>query len=476
MKSSLALMALRVIPQKKQQAMLTRVLNYLLNLEYLTQHTGKTFQFQLKESALCWIVMFDGKQFVSSEQDAGATLVDTAMADVAIADVIVKVAFEHLLNFPSTEEVKAKVLDGSIELIGEKHDQLLVLELLDSVDQIKVTKCVRRLRRLVGFKVQDIKDKSLTELTIRDISCQQDIDYLRDQALELEATEPGLAYQLMKLAHGARPTGPFIKRKLNEYRHKGYDRLYALGETKALFAIEVAGDSFGYFPLPKAACSSIKLTLYEQSNNRAFNKDNYQGRHVHDYWFKAQKPLGYFNQVLIVVRDPIERFLSVYASRVLDHGELNRNAVQRDCSWLLKTLPHFRPSLSQFIEHLDSYMLVPTIEHHCQPLSWQVNNDLSQFTYVVPLEAINQAEMLLQQAAGNAVTIPKAHVSNHKVTLRQLTKAQFDTLLDFFADDYRLLAPWYSIDAIRNKWQQANAETVAETCAKTLVKKVGELV
>lgn len=443
MKSSLALLALRVIPNRKQLAMLARAFNYLLNSSQIESYSHKVVRIGIKGTKNSWSLEFDGFEFIPSVQEPS---------------ISVLVDFEDVLNFPSPEEIKDKIRTEDIQVIGQPQDEKFIFELLDSIDQIKVTQCIRHLRGLVGYKSQDIKDKELSEVNIRDIASQKDVDYIRDNALKVENTDPALAYKLMKLAHGARPQGPFIKRKLNQYKQKGYGKLNAFADQKPLLAISVAEKQLCYFPVPKSACSSIKLALYEQIHSRSYDSERYDGIHIHDYWVKRTQRMDSFSQSLIVVRDPIERFLSAYSSRVLDHSEINRNAIKKDCSWLLNTLPHFRPNLSQFIRHLDLYMLVPSIEHHCQPLSWQVNNDLSAFSHVVPIQKIDDAEKLLQAATESSLKIPKAHVGKNKVALGDLSHEQLEMLLDFYADDYRLLTPWYKAEDICRKWEIARGE------------------
>ena len=47
-------------------------------------------------------------------------------------------------------------------------------------------------------------------------------DVLRDAALKLECEDLNIAHDLMELAHIIRPNGPFINKKLNEYKNRLY--------------------------------------------------------------------------------------------------------------------------------------------------------------------------------------------------------------------------------------------------------------
>lgn len=432
--------ALRMIPKKKQDSMICQALNYLLADVDLSNYETSVVSIRIKDTKFAWNLSCNSGVFNPSDNKASVTI---------------SFKLDDIFDFPTRETLKQKIASKEIHIEADKQYEKFALDMLDKIDQIKVTKCARRIRQLTGDKLQLIKDKPLNELSIRDITCQEDIDYIRDQALNCEKTNPALAYQLMMLAHGARPQGPFIKRKVHEYRGLGFDRLTLDGDSFSLRGIEIVKGDAVYFPVPKAACSSIKSALYFLKNERIYNIENYNGKHIHDYWYSQQKCISTYSDRVIVIRDPIERFLSAYSNRVHDHGELNRDAIERDCPWLVNKLPHFKPNISQFICDLERYMLVPVIGHHCKPISQYVNNDLSIFTHVYPLESILELQQYLTQVSGKEIKIPRAQVGYHKISIGQLSESELERLFVFFDNDYRLLAPWYSKERIRQKWHQA---------------------
>uniref|UniRef100_UPI00131D5119 sulfotransferase family 2 domain-containing protein n=1 Tax=Thaumasiovibrio occultus TaxID=1891184 RepID=UPI00131D5119 len=391
-----------------------------------------------------WCFAFDGQQFLVSQKTP---------------DIIISTSIEDIVHFPSSAVLKQKVACGELAIVASKDDKLLVIELLESVNPVKVNQCVRYLRNMVGLKDTRIQDKAINELSIRDIASEADINYVRDQALAVEAHNPALAFQLMHLAHGARPKGPFIKRKLDEYRSKGFERL-GQNELAPLKVIPVVQGKLAYFPLPKVACSSIKTALYEMHQQRVFDSHNYRGLHVHDYWLSNMSPIEKFERTVIVVRDPIERFISAYASRVLDHGELNRIAIERSSPWLAKSVPHFKPTLSQFVAHLDVYLQVPSIAHHCQPLSTWVHDSLEPFSDVVPMSNMVKVQSLLSDVTKKEVLIPRNHVGKNRVELGRLSRGELDYLLGYYQRDYELLAAWYTPHAIIEKWQAQQKDKV----------------
>lgn len=448
MKKNISLLALRLISKKKQHILLARALNYLLKDSDLSYFNDISFEIRLRDTSLNWLLTYDKMQFIPSDYKQNPV-------------ITIFFNFNDIINFPSQQVLCNKIKNGDIEIIADKQYQNLVLQLLNSLDQLKITACIRHLRKIVGLKNREIKDKALNQLTIRDVGNEADIDYIRDQAIAHEESDPQLAYHLMALAHGARPNGPFIKRKLEFYRQNGfsYQRCSIENEIKA---IEIIKSEVAYFPLPKAACTSIKLALYQLENGVNYDNKKYQ-MHVHDYWTRKLRPLNDYSRKVIIIRDPIERFLSAYSNRVLDHGELNRNAIKNDCPWLLNKLPHFKPNIDQFIRYFEYYRLVPVIEHHCQPLVSYINNDLSQFTDIFPLEQIKEFESFISNITNVELTLSKAHVGKNKITLANLTEEHLDILFELFNEDYKLLEPWYSKENLIKKWKLANYDNSVAT-------------
>ena len=91
--------------------------------------------------------------------------------------------------------------------------------------------------------------------------------------------------------------------------------------------------SLGYFDLPKCASTSIKTVLHQQEYGFPFDarkSSTAKGGLQSIHRFFARKLVGDISSAqhrIIVVRDPVERFLSGYASRVTGHMELSEAEV-----------------------------------------------------------------------------------------------------------------------------------------------------
>lgn len=60
----------------------------------------------------------------------------------------------------------------------------------------------------------------INNVTIEDVNYSFDVDFLRDEAIRIESCDLPKAFKLMSLAHQVRPTGPFIEKKLKEYKQR----------------------------------------------------------------------------------------------------------------------------------------------------------------------------------------------------------------------------------------------------------------
>ncbi|MCP4011091.1 MAG: sulfotransferase family protein, partial [Proteobacteria bacterium] len=89
----------------------------------------------------------------------------------------------------------------------------------------------------------------------------------------------------------------------------------------------------GYYDLPKCASTSIKSALHVAEfgfpfENRKRSVANSGPKDIHRFWATNHRSeLSSAQQRIIVVRDPVERFLSAYANRVTAHRALSRGKI-----------------------------------------------------------------------------------------------------------------------------------------------------
>ena len=86
--------------------------------------------------------------------------------------------------------------------------------------------------------------------------------------------------------------------------------------------------------------------------------------HIHDYYERHMKDISECDSRLIVVRDPVERFLSAYTNRVKYHHELSETYLSETHPQLLKHNFSYEPEINDFIKNFDTYNQVKPIHWH----------------------------------------------------------------------------------------------------------------
>jgi hypothetical protein len=275
---------------------------------------------------------------------------------------------------------------------------------------------------------------------------------------------PGVAARLgdAEGAHAARfrPVGVRASR-----RHPVKLSLAAKGGARAVPVAELAFEpidrepiegiylsrwSIGYQPIPKAACTSIKEMLFRMTVGQPFSPALADGaRHVHNYFTQRHRDVSAAAFRFVVMRDPIKRFLSAYSSRVLRHRELSReklSGMQLDPAIDWDDFP-FDPDLETFVERFDLYRSIPTIAHHCRPVS-EFCASLAAFDKVYPFERLRDVAADLQRLTGLHAELPHSQRAS-RIPLDQLPAKAFDKLVELYAADYEMLAGLYSPAALR---------------------------
>lgn len=446
--------ALKLIPQKKQQHYFVNAINQLITKPLPATFVNQTLEFALQETKHRWLAHYDGQKFQAK------SLKQTKPLNKEHISPLFRLSFPWELLF--SIKTKSQLIDAieqhKVTASGNEKAQQLVLELCHQIDEYKIHHYRQRLSRYFGVKVESIQEIPLADINHSHIGGSKDVDYIRDQAIKQEDVNPALALQLMEIARVARPQGPFIKKKLQRYKRLGYDQ-YDIATGKLIKkGIALPNLNLIYVPVPKVACTSIKHTCYELLHGHPFDHQAQPANHIHQYWDGKMTPLTGQHTQVIVIRDPIKRLLSAYGNRVKFHGELTRHYIEKNCPHLLGQLPMFNPTLKQFIEHLEEFMQVPSIEHHCCPLSTLVQNDLSEFEHIYPLEQLHEFERLLSTKTQTEVQFPREQTHGKKIKIHELSQQHLNLLFDFYQQDYDLLKPWYSKETLLGEWRNGRRD------------------
>ena len=218
-------------------------------------------------------------------------------------------------------------------------------------------------------------------------------------------------------------------------------------------AIRIAGSNLVYFPVPKVACTSLKLFVYNVEFGRDFKPFEKSGRKVfiHNWrpdfgsygFLESTPPTVAKMEAIAVVRDPVKRVLSAYQNRVVHHSELDEEMINKRVADALGVAS--RPQIDDFVIDIDKYSLLnSSIKHHVNPINFFLGHDLSYFHHVIPIEETSRFKDLVNKACGTSVEMRREQGGGKKVHFSDLSRKAQVKLLEYCAGDYALLRDYYS--------------------------------
>lgn len=171
-------------------------------------------------------------------------------------------------------------------------------------------------------------------------------------------------------------------------------------------------NKLAYIPVPKTACTSLKHFFFFTENGQNFTPfiQNSRTFHIHNVYptvLFSRLPFSAIEELerIIVIRDPIARFLSGYSNRVLHHMELSTGPAKKEIR--RRDLP-IKPSLSQFIENLVDYRdAVPSINHHFRPLVDFSGKDPSYYSMVFSISELDRLVEYVAEKTGRVAPLPR---------------------------------------------------------------------
>lgn len=156
----------------------------------------------------------------------------------------------------------------------------------------------------------------------------------------------------------------------------------------------------------------------------------------------------------IVIRDPVKRFLSAYSNRIGHYKELSEPFIRDKFPELYWEMPFFDPGLGQFIDHFNKYIKVKPVNHHfCSILDYLYGKKLDYFTHVYKIEDLNIFEKDLATMTGKEISFGREQIGGRKISLRELSELQLETIIKIYRNDYDLLNEYYNVDDIWEEWR-----------------------
>lgn len=201
---------------------------------------------------------------------------------------------------------------------------------------------------------------------------------------------------------------------------------------------------FSYQFVPKIACTSIKRALFEAETGVPFDR-NLVGCSAHQ-WTKQQRLGNVFDKKvrLLIVRDPVKRFLSAYSNRVGFHRELSYEVISAKFPNLVNSISIFDPDIDCFVDNIEMFLNVPPIKHHFFTLKdWIRGASLSEYSHVYPIEKIIEAQDLVSEIYDKDVVFGKFQTGGVKIAPEDLSLKTLQKIKEYVRLDYHILSSFY---------------------------------
>lgn len=220
-------------------------------------------------------------------------------------------------------------------------------------------------------------------------------------------------------------------------------------------AVELKNHNIAYFPMPKTACTSLKLLCFEINEGRKFEKYKKDGKlhHIHNagyttpaFWDVNHKDLEDMTRIA-VIRDPIARLLSAYSNRVGFHQELSERHIDMELAQKLGVGPD--PSPDEFFLNLEKYRFLSySIRHHTNLSTTFLGPDLGYFHQVFRIEELDRLTAFLSEAVSMELTLGREQTGGKKIRLGDLSGKARRQLTMYCLPDYALIKDYYEVPSV----------------------------
>ena len=202
-----------------------------------------------------------------------------------------------------------------------------------------------------------------------------------------------------------------------------------------------------FFSIPKAASTSIKLSLYKLQEGVDWQGDPDT---IHRYF--VTHPVKSVDFLLsnefykfTVIRDPIKRLISSYDNRVNHHKDIAKDVRKKFGSEAAFKKKHpdlsIFPDIDDYFVNLRKYQkLSYRIWYHTVSAVKFTGNDLSYFDDVYAVSNLDQLESHLSALTGQTVKFQKVQEAGRRFTFNSLSKQAKRTIRKQTKSDYEFFS------------------------------------
>lgn len=213
-------------------------------------------------------------------------------------------------------------------------------------------------------------------------------------------------------------------------------------------ALKLSKHDIAFFPVPKCACTSLKLFMFEIENGFPFRSFTFNGKRVEIHTlarslaFQASVRADLTKSArFAVIRPPLSRISSCYSNKVasgqwlkrglkkrpdgtpVDLGDLNRN-----------------PTFSEFVERLSEYRRVShLVMSHSRPLSYFLGNDPDYYDRLFGLNQMEELRSYVSERIGASVPeLTNPNRTSTPVSREEISDRDRLRVEDMFSEDIEI--------------------------------------
>lgn len=205
-----------------------------------------------------------------------------------------------------------------------------------------------------------------------------------------------------------------------------------------------------FFPLAKNCSTSVKHMFYEMETGQPFRQArrayNLIG-HIHSYFptLTQEKWLPFYDcyDSMVIVRDPVSRFLSGYGNRVLHAKALQTRGNIGD-KVKAAGLP-LEPDLDGFVDNLEKYLQLSIyMKNHLLPQASVIGEIFPKIKHVFPISRVAEIQDFFRAERGVNLELRHEQSAGPKFKTSDLSSARLKKVVKFYKDDYKLLHQYFS--------------------------------
>lgn len=209
MRTMIVAAGLKIIPQTLQHKAIIKALNFLFSKSVFQFDTPFKLTVEIEDLKKSWHF----KQYSS-----GFDIYKTT--DTKLESFIVKSTLQTLLNCKSKFDLLRHVANKDVILKGEEAYVSFWMTTIMSLSHQDYERLIEQFYLTFRITRPNSVRLNVDLIEIADIRSDEDLEYIRDEALRLEEVDLVSAYKLMSIAKIYRPDGPLISQKFEEFQNR----------------------------------------------------------------------------------------------------------------------------------------------------------------------------------------------------------------------------------------------------------------